>query len=50
MERDPEAFAAFLKRNIFDCVDNEAYIAANGGARKMRELRAKELLLYREEN
>ena len=50
VERDPEAFAAFLKRNIFDCVDNEAYIAANGGARKMRELRAKELLLYREEN
>jgi len=49
VERDPEAFAAFLKRNIFDCADNEAYIAANGGARKMRELRAKELLLYREE-
>ncbi len=50
MERDPEQFAAFLKRNIFDCADNEAYIAANGGSKKMRELRAKELLIFREEN
>jgi len=50
VERDPEAFAAFLKRNIYDCPDHEAYVAANGGARKMRELRAKELLTFTEED
>jgi glutaconate CoA-transferase subunit A len=44
-ERDPEKFQAFLKRNVFDCEDHEEYIQRNGGSDKMRELRAKEILL-----
>jgi glutaconate CoA-transferase subunit A len=49
VDKDPEKFKDFLKKNIFDCKDNEDYIRVNGGARKMRELRAKELLLYKED-
>ena len=45
-EKDPETFKAFLKRNIYDCKTNYDYIRANGGARIMKALRAKELLLY----
>ena len=48
VEKDPEKFKAFLDRNIYKCKDHEAYIQLNGGVAKMRELRAKELLLYRE--
>jgi glutaconate CoA-transferase, subunit A len=48
VEKDPEKFKEFLKRNIYDCKDQEEYIAKNGGSKKMRELRAKEMLLERE--
>ncbi len=45
VEKDPEAFEAFLKRNIYDCPSFFHYIEQNGGFKKMQELRAKELLL-----
>jgi len=45
VERDSEKFQEFLKRNIFDCEDHEAYVQKNGGSKKMRKLRAKEILL-----
>lgn len=48
VEKDAEKFKEFLNRNIYDCKDHEAYIRLNGGAAKMRELRAKELLLHKE--
>ncbi len=44
-ERDPEKFKEFLKRNVFDCKDHEEYVQRNGGSEKMRQLRAKEILL-----
>ena len=47
-EKDKDKFKEFLKRNIYECADHEEYIARNGGTRKMRELRAKELLLFKE--
>ena len=49
VEKDSEKFKDFLNRNIYGCADHEEYIALNGGSRKMRELRAKEMLIYREE-
>ncbi len=49
VEKDPEKFKAFLNRNIFECKDHDDYISKNGGPKKMRELRAKELLLHKEE-
>ncbi len=48
VEKEPEKFKNFLNRNIYDCKDHEEYIRLNGGGAKMRDLRAKELLLYRE--
>ncbi len=48
VDKDAEQFELFLKRNIFDCKDNDDYISLNGGSKKMRELRAKEMLLDRE--
>ena len=48
VEKDDEAFKAFLKKNIYDCNDHEEYIRRNGGGAKMRELRSKELLLHKE--
>jgi len=48
VEKDPDAFKKFLQKNIYGCEDHEDYIAVNGGSAKMRELRAKELLLARE--
>ena len=45
-EKDPETFKTFLQRNIYGCQTNYDYIRVNGGAKKMKELRAKELLLY----
>lgn len=50
VEKDPEAFDRFLKNNIFDCRNHEDYILKNGGLSRMRELRAKELLLFKEDN
>jgi glutaconate CoA-transferase subunit A len=48
VEKDSEKFKEFLKRNIYDCKDHDEYIRNNGGLKKMRELRAKEMLLERE--
>ena len=48
VEKDPEKFKEFLQRNIFECQNHEEYIAKNGGSKKMRELRSKELLLHKE--
>ena len=45
VDKDLDQFNAFLKRNIFDCKDQEDNIAVNGGSKKMRELRAKEIVL-----
>lgn len=49
VEKDPDKFKDFLDRNIYGCKDHEEYIRLNGGSAKMRELRAKELLLYKED-
>lgn len=49
-EKDPEAFAEFLKRNIFECKDHADYIERNGGLAKMNELRQKEFMLHKEAN
>jgi glutaconate CoA-transferase subunit A len=49
MEKDDIKFKEFLDRNIYNCKDHEEYINHNGGMAKIRELRAKELLLYKEE-
>ena len=48
VEEDPEAFKAFLQKNIFDCQDHYDYIELNGGIHKMNELRMKEHMLHRE--
>jgi glutaconate CoA-transferase subunit A len=48
VEKDSDKFQDFLKKNIYDCKDHDEYIALNGGAAKKRELRAKEMLLYKE--
>jgi glutaconate CoA-transferase, subunit A len=48
VEKNDAEFKEFLNRNIYDCKNHEEYIRLNGGAAKMRELRAKELLLYKE--
>ena len=49
VDKNPAEFAEFIKRSIYDCEDHDAYIAANGGVRKMRDLRAQELLLKNED-
>ncbi len=49
VDKDPEKFDEFLQRNIYNCENHEDYVAVNGGSKKMRELRAKELLLYKED-
>lgn len=49
-EKDPDAFKAFVNRNIYECKNHEDYINRNGGLEKMKQLRKKELLLHREEN
>jgi glutaconate CoA-transferase, subunit A len=48
VQNDPAAFAAFLKENIHECPDHASYIERQGGAVKLNELRAKELLLHKE--
>lgn len=47
-EKNPDAFKAFLDKNIYGCNNNEDYINVNGGLEKMKLLRAKELLLDKE--
>lgn len=49
-EKDPETFELFLKRNVYESTNHDEYIQRNGGNAKMRQLRAKELLLYKEGN
>ncbi|MEA3222742.1 MAG: CoA-transferase [Thermodesulfobacteriota bacterium] len=48
VQRDPDEFAKFLKRNIYDCADHAEYIEKNGGIARLNELRQKEFLLHRE--
>ncbi len=48
VEKNPEEFEKFLKNNIFDCKDHEDYVNRNGGLKKMKDLRAKEMLLFKE--
>ena len=49
IDKDPKAFEDFIKRNIYDCETHEDYINVNGGSGKMKDLRAKELLLFKED-
>jgi glutaconate CoA-transferase subunit A len=49
VEKNPEKFQEFVQRNIFDCKNHEEYINLNGGLEKLKQLRAKELLLDKEE-
>lgn len=49
VEKDAAAFADFLKRNIYDCPDHEAYLNRNGGLKQIMKLRSKELLLTKED-
>ena len=49
LDKNLEEFQRFLKRNIYDCTDHEDYITVKGGSRKMHELSAKEILLYKED-
>lgn len=44
-ERDPAAHAAFLDRHVFGVASFDEYIARCGGLERMRQLRARELLL-----
>ncbi len=47
-ETNPDAFRAFVNRNIYECKNHEDYINCNGGLEKIKQLRKKELLLHRE--
>lgn len=49
VEKNPEAFEAFLEKNIYSCADHLDYIEKNGGLRKMKYLRELELLTDGEE-
>ena len=49
VQKDPIDFTSFMKRNIFDCPDHAAYIELAGGTDRIQELRARELLLHKEE-
>jgi glutaconate CoA-transferase subunit A len=42
VEQDPEAFAAFLERNIYSCQSFSEYIEKNGGLIKLQALREQE--------
>ncbi len=50
VEKDEEAFRAFLKKFIYDVPDFESYLRLCGGMERMKELRAQELFLPRKEN
>jgi glutaconate CoA-transferase subunit A len=45
VERDEQAFRAFLRKFIYDVPDFDGYLDRCGGLARMRELRARELLL-----
>ncbi len=49
VEKDPEAFKAFLEKNIYSCRDHLDYIEKNGGLRKLSYLRELEMLTAGEE-
>ena len=45
VEKDPEAFKAFLDANIYSCADHFEYVQKNGGLKKMQQLRWKEFMI-----
>jgi glutaconate CoA-transferase subunit A len=47
-EKNPDEFAAFLDKYIYNCPDHAAYIDRCGGMETLKRLREKELLLSRE--
>jgi glutaconate CoA-transferase subunit A len=49
-EKDGAVFRKFLEREIFGCADHFDYLNLHGGLRRMRELRAMEFMLDREES
>lgn len=49
VEKDPEAMAEFMEKNIYGCKDFQDYIDLNGGMEKMKQLRRKEFMLKAEE-
>ncbi len=49
VEKDAEAFEAFLEKNIYSCKDHLDYIEKNGGLRKLKYLRELEMLTDGEE-
>jgi glutaconate CoA-transferase subunit A len=49
VQNNSNNFADFLRRNIYDCPDHGTYIEINGGINRIQELRAKELLLHKED-
>ncbi len=48
-EKNPEAFEVFLRDNIYECKDFQAYIDNNGGMKKMQQLRRREFMIDTEE-
>lgn len=50
VQKDQAAFMSFLKRNIYECPDHAAYIELSGGIDRIQVLRARELMLHKEEN
>jgi glutaconate CoA-transferase subunit A len=50
LQHDDAQFRAFLRRNIYECQDHAAYIQINGGTGRLKELRARELMLHKEES
>lgn len=49
VEKDPEAFKAFLDKHIYNCESHFDYLRVNGGMEKMMELRQKELFFLTRE-
>ncbi len=50
VEKDPDAFKAFLDKHIYNCETHFDYLRVNGGMEKMMELRQKELFFLTKEN
>ena len=49
VEKDPDAFKAFLDKHIYNCESHFDYLRVNGGMEKMMELRQKELFFLTRE-
>ncbi len=49
VEKDPDAFKAFLDKHIYNCESHFDYLRVNGGMEKMMELRQKELFFLTKE-